>query len=292
MSTPFKMIVLARDLRPKVQQAWSELSDFFASQKNVEVVAAIVTEAAETEEDDIDLSQYEADLVVVLGGDGAILRACRQLGERQLPILGVNLGRLGFLADLSPEEFRSNFSAISHGRYRVAKHLMFECELFSKDQQPESFLGLNEVAVLSGASLSMIDIKLEIDNKLVTTCSGDGLIVSTPVGSTAHSLSSGGPILKQELDAFVITPVCPHTLTMRPIVDDADCVYSLSVPNAPEGTTLVIDGQIRRPISSENRIEVRKASVSFQLARIAGHSFYDTLHRKLHWGGQPEYRDS
>ena len=289
-ATPFKIIILARDLRPKVQQAWAELSPFLTSQKNVEIVAAVVTE-----EDDIDISQLDADLVVVLGGDGAILRACRQLGNRQLPILGVNLGRLGFLADLSPAEFRKNFDAISKKKFHVAKHLMFECKLFSKQQsskneQPEMFLGLNEVAVLSGASLRMIDIKLEIDNKLVTTCSGDGLIVSTPVGSTAHSLSSGGPILKQELNAFVITPICPHTLTMRPIVDDAECLYTLSVPNAPEGTTLVIDGQIRRPISPEDRIEVRKASVSFQLARIAGHSFYDTLHRKLHWGGQPEYR--
>ncbi|VAX35784.1 NAD kinase [hydrothermal vent metagenome] len=290
-ASPFKIIVLARDVRSKVQQAWDELSEFLALQKNVEVVAAIVTESIETQEDEIDLSQYDADLVVVLGGDGAILRACRQLGKRQLPILGVNLGRLGFLADLSPEEFRSNFSAISQKEYRVARHLMFECKLFSKDQRTESFLGLNEVALLAGASLSMIDIQLKIDDKLVTTCSGDGLIVSTPVGSTAHSLSSGGPILKQELNAFVITPVCPHTLTMRPIVDDADCVYTLSVPHAPEGTTLVIDGQIRRPISSEDRIEVRKASVSFQLARIAGHSFYDTLYRKLHWGGQPEYQN-
>ncbi len=274
MTTAFKIIVLARDMRAKVQQAWAELSTFLASQKNIEIVAAVVTE-----EDDIDLSQYEADLVVVLGGDGAILRACRQLGERQLPILGVNLGRLGFLADLSPEDFRNNFNAICNREYHVARHLMFECRLFSKEQQeknqpPETFLGLNEVAVLSGGSLQMIDIQLEIDNKLVTTCSGDGLIVSTPVGSTAHSLSSGGPILKQELNAFVITPICPHTLTMRPIVDDADCVYTLSVPNAPAGTTLVIDGQIHRPIKPDDTIEVRKAPVSFQLARIAGHSFY------------------
>jgi len=124
----------------------------------------------------------------------------------------------------------------------------------------------------------------------VTTYSCDGLIVSTPVGSTAHSLSAGGPLLRQELQAFVVTPICPHTLTNRPLVDHADRVYTLTFPNLPKGAAVVIDGQVHRDLRAGDRIEIHRASVSFQLARVPGHSYFQTLHRKLGWGGQPRYQ--
>jgi NAD+ kinase len=278
-----RLIVLARDQSPRVQNAWRELADFLQTQPRTELVAAQVTQ-------DLSLDGLEADLVVVLGGDGAILRACHQLGRRQLPILGINLGRLGFLADLSPEEFRDCFPSIQARQYRVAEHLMFECRLLRNDGTESRWLGLNEVAVTAGASFRMIDVELQIDEEPVTTYSCDGLIVATPVGSTAHSLSAGGPILRQDLSAFVITPICPHTLTNRPLVDDADGVYTLRVPGAPEGVLLVIDGQMREPIHEGDRIEIRKAPVTFKLARIPHRSYYATLHKKLGWGGQPRYR--
>src|SRR5262249_37981540 len=131
---------------------------------------------------------------------------------------------------------------------------------------------------------------LAINGEPVTTYSGDGVIVSTPVGSTAHSLSAGGPILRQDLQAFVITPICPHTLTNRPLVDGADRVYSLVVPDAPGGTTVVIDGQIRLPIGPADRIEIRKAPVSLRMACVRESSYYGRLHRKLGWGGQTQSR--
>lgn len=278
-----RLIVTARDQSPRVQNAWNELKSFLRAQPQTEIVAAQVTR-------DLELDGLEADLVVVLGGDGAILRACHQLGKRQLPILGINLGRLGFLADLSPEEFRECFPSIREGHYRIAEHLMFECRLFRTDGSQVSWLGLNEVAVTSGASFRMIDVDLQIDEEPVTTYGCDGLIVSTPVGSTAHSLSAGGPILRQDLSAFVITPICPHTLSNRPLIDDADAVYTLRVPNAPDGVFVVIDGQMREPIHDGDRIEVRRAPVTFKLARVPHHSYYATLHKKLGWGGQPRYR--
>ncbi len=282
-SDVLRLIVLARDQSPRVQNAWGELSAFLKTQTGTELVAAQVMQ-------DLELDGHEADLVVVLGGDGAILRACHQLGSRQLPILGINLGRLGFLADLSPEEFRENFPRIRAGEYTVAEHLMFECRLHRADGSESRWLGLNEVAVTAGASFRMIDVELQIDEEPVTTYSCDGLIVSTPVGSTAHSLSAGGPILRQTLSAFVITPICPHTLTNRPLIDDADGVYTLRVPNAPDGVLAVIDGQMREPISDGDRIEIRRAPVTFKLARVPQHSYYATLHKKLGWGGQPRYR--
>jgi NAD+ kinase len=170
-----------------VQDAWREMSEFLGSEPGVKVVAAAVT-------DDLLLDDLEADLVAVLGGDGAILRACRQMGMRQLPIVGVNLGRLGFLADLSPEEFKEQFPKLQARDYRIIEHLMFECTVKAAGRPVETFLGLNEVAVSSGGSLHMVDVHLAIDGQSVTTYSCDGLIVSTPVGSTAYSLAAGGPI--------------------------------------------------------------------------------------------------
>ncbi len=281
--SPIRLIVLARDQSPRIQNAWSEMAEFLQGQTGTEIVDATVAT-------DFQLESLEADLVVTLGGDGAILRACRQLGSRQLPILGVNLGRLGFLADLSPEGFRENFEKIRAREYNVVEHLMFECVHKHADGNSETYLGLNEVAVSAAGSLRMLDILLTIDDEPVTTYSCDGLIVSTPVGSTAHSLSAGGPILRQELRAFVITPICPHTLTNRPIVDHADRIYTLSMLDVPEGVMVVIDGQIKKPLAAGDQIEVRRASVTFQLVRIRGHSYYATLRRKLGWGGQPRYR--
>lgn len=281
---PLRLIVLARVQSPRVQNAWADLEAFLRGQERVHIVAAATTV-------DIELHELDADLVLVLGGDGAILRTCRQLGRRQLPILGVNLGRLGFLADVSPEEFKEQFDLVRERRFEVVPHLMFDCRLVRSNGTEETHLGLNEVAVLAGGALQMVEVQLAIDAETVTTYRGDGVIVSTPVGSTAHSLSAGGPILRQDLEAFVVTPVCPHTLSNRPLVDRADCVYTLVVPDAPEGTMLVIDGQIKQPLTRGDRVEVRKADVAFQLVKLPGHSYYGTLHRKLGWGGQPRYRE-
>lgn len=281
---PVKLIVLARDQSPRVQNAWRDLAQFLKDQPTCQLVAAAVTE-------DLELNGTDADLAVVLGGDGAILRACRQFGTNQLPILGVNLGRLGFLADLSPAEFRSSFHEIAARNYRVVEHLMFECVHERRDGSRVAVLGLNETAIISGASLRMLDIQLAINDEPVTTYSGDGLIISTPVGSTAHSLSAGGPILRQDLQAFVITPICPHTLTNRPLVDGAACEFTLTLPRSPEGAMLVIDGHVHRPLLPGDTVRIRKADVTFKLAKIPGHSYYATLHRKLGWGGQPRYGD-
>ena len=167
---------------------------------------------------------------------------------------------------------------------------MFECEHRHRDGSFETYLGLNEVVLSSAGSLAMLDVELSIGDEQVTTYSGDGLIISTPVGSTAHSLSAGGPILRQDLQAFVVTPICPHTLTNRPLVDRADVPYTMSVPHVEEGVYLVVDGQIKVPVRPHDRICVRRADVKFLLVKLPGHSYYGTLHRKLGWSGQPRYR--
>jgi NAD+ kinase len=274
-----RLVMTVRDDSPRVTQVRDALVEFLGRHSSVRVTVAGTP-------DQMNVGRRQVDLVLVLGGDGTILRTCRQLGSRQLPIMGINLGRLGFLADLSPDEFQARFTEILHRKFVVVPHLMYSCRLLRADGSAETHLGLNEIAVHSGAALKILHVHLAIDGMDVTTYSCDGLIVSTPVGSTAHSLAAGGPLVRQDLQAFVITPISPHTLTNRPLVDRADCLYTLTLPEACEGATLVIDGQIKLPVNLGDRIEVRKAPVNFQLARLSDHSYYATLHRKLGWGGQ------
>lgn len=279
-----KLIVLTGSDRDEVRDAWKTLLPMIEAADGVELAGTYSRHDNITED-------VDADLVVVIGGDGSILRGCRQLGTKQLPIVGINLGRLGFLADLTLEDFCSNIQKLKDNEYKVAEHLMFRCNHIKPNGTVFSDLGLNEVTVTAAGSLKMLDVNLEIDEEAVTTFSCDGLIISTPVGSTAHNLSAGGPILRQELQAFSITPICPHTLTVRPIVDSSERTYGLTVSNPPEGVMLVVDGQISRPIEEGDRIVVQRAEATFKLIRFPGHSYYNTLHRKLGWRGQLDYRE-
>jgi NAD+ kinase len=233
-----------------------------------------------------DLTGIEAELTLVLGGDGAILRAARQMGYRQIPVLGINLGRLGFLADLSAEEFETLFPAIARGEYRITEHLMFE----ANQSNGPTWLGLNDIAVQTGPPFHMLDLDLFVDTENVATYSGDGLLISTPIGSTAHSLSAGGAILGQELEVFAITPICPHALTSRPVVDDASKVYTIVVKRGGRHAYLIVDGQESILLGDGGQVQVRRAPVRFKLARATGRGFYRTLHDKLAWGTQPNYR--
>lgn len=281
--SPLRIAVLARSDLSHVREAWDALRPAIEQQDGLMLEAIDLGGG-------LDFTRVGAEVVVVLGGDGAILRACRHMGYHQLPILGVNLGRLGFLADISPAEFSATCPRLAARDFSSVSHLMYACQLKRAGTDLPPYLGLNEVAISCGASFKMIDMHLSINHQSVTTYSGDGLIISTPVGSTAHNLSAGGPILRQDLQAFVVTPICPHTISVRPIVDSADCVYSLQLDQVPEGVTLIIDGQLHVPLEPGDLIEVTRAPVSFQLIKFAGMSFYSTLHRKLGWGGQPNYQ--
>jgi len=234
-----------------------------------------------------DLSQVQADLAIVLGGDGAILRAAHQMGTHQVPVVGVNLGKLGFLADLDPDETLAVLPKICRGEHRIVEHLMFECRVVDAGGQSVCHtLGLNEVAVFAGPPFAILDVDLYVDAELATTYSCDGLIVSTPVGSTAHNLSAGGPILRKNLQAFVISPISPHTLTNRPVVDTAGRHYELVVPRPHSGTTLVVDGRVKCTLRPDYRVRIQRAEPSFMLVEVPGHGYYRTLREKLGWGGR------
>jgi len=278
-SSKLRLFILGNGNKPRVQ----------AESENIRRIVNGRAEIVSTDlRHEADLSKQKADLAVVLGGDGAILRAARQMGDRQVPVLGVNLGKLGFLAEVAPKDFAASFEKIVAGQYQVVEHLMFECSLESVKKGSSKLLGLNEVVIQTGPPYHMLDIELCIDGERVTTYSADGIIVATPVGSTAHSLAAGGPIVRQDLSVFVITPICPHTLTNRPLVDSAEKTYELVVHQS--GSTLVVDGQIQIPLTRGDRVTVRAAPVTFGLVKIPGHSYYRRLRDKLTWGGQPIYK--
>jgi NAD+ kinase len=226
------------------------------------------------------------DVVVVLGGDGSILRAARWMGYHQIPVLGVNLGRLGFLADVPRAAAVEAFRSIAAGGFRLVEHLMFETEVVrGAATVVRRELGLNETSILAGPPFSMIEIGLVVDGEPATTYRADGLIVSTPVGSTAYNLSAGGPIVRKDLDAFVFTPLNPHTLTNRTVVDSAARTYEIVVPEPNEGSACVVDGRVVTGLAAGDRIRVRRATPRFTLVETQRHGYYGTLREKLGWGG-------
>lgn len=237
-----------------------------------------------------DLSSLDLDFAIVLGGDGSILHTAKQMGRHQIPILGVNLGNLGFLADVSLEELSLCLPEVCAGDCEVVDHLMFQCEVLHHGELLSRNLGLNEAAILGGPPFSIQYIDLYVDSDLVTTYSCDGLIVCTPVGSTAHSLSAGGPILRKNLQAFVISPISPHTLTMRPVVDTADRVYEAVVHRPNASTTLVVDGELICQLTAEHRIRVKRAETTFKMIEIRDRNYYQTLREKLGWGGNLQHK--
>jgi NAD+ kinase len=232
-----------------------------------------------------DLDQSAADMAIVLGGDGSILRAALQMQERQIAILGVNLGKLGFLASVAPTDLAKVLPEVVRGECRVVEHIMFRCTVYSDGEKVAETLGLNEVAILAGPPFALLNADLYVDAELATTYACDGLIISTPVGSTAHSLSAGGPILRKTLAAFVICPICPHTLTVRPVVDTADRVYDVVVPQPNEGTMVVVDGRPLWRLAPNDQVRVVRARPTFKMIEPRGQSYYHTLRDKLGWAG-------
>ncbi len=239
-----------------------------------------------------DLAGIDADLAIVLGGDGSILRAARQMGHRQVPVVAINLGKLGFLANLLPTDLPDVLGDFAAGKLVVLEHLMFECTVHRGGHKPIRQLGLNETVVQAGTPFSLIDVDLYVDADLVTTYSCDGLIISTPVGSTAHCLSAGGPILRKTMQAFVILPLSPHTLSMRPVVDSADCVYEMVVERPNEGTSVIVDGRVLCPLQPGDRVRVERAAPQFKLVANPGHTYYRTLREKLGWGGRLKFNET
>ena len=271
-----RVVILGAPNRDRVRTELERLRPSIAEKAEI---------VAEDLEFSYDFSSSEQDLVIVLGGDGSILQAARQMGTRQTPVLGVNCGRLGFLAALSPDDFLSAWPNICTGCCDVVDHLMLRAAHVRDGEVISDNLALNEVAVLGGPPYSILDIDLYADGHLATRYRCDGLIIATPVGSTAHNLSAGGPILRRNLQAMVISPISPHTLTYRPLVDSAQTRLELSVTKPNESTSIVVDGRILGNLLPDDRVKVEAADESFRMLSVPGQDDYRTLREKLGWGG-------
>lgn len=222
-------------------------------------------------------------LLIVLGGDGTLLAAARALNGREIPIFAVNLGGLGFLTAITVDELYPELERAFRNEHRIGARRMLHCALERKGQVVAEYEALNDVVVTKAALARMIDVEAHVDNHFVGVFKADGLIVCTPTGSTAYSLSAGGPIIFPSVDALTLTPICPHTLTARPvIVPGSSTIQMLNLTEEP--TYLTIDGQIGEPLFHGDRVVCRASANSVQLIRPPKMLFFDVLRAKLKWG--------
>ncbi len=227
-------------------------------------------------------SDFEADYVISMGGDGTFLNAARLVGRKGIPIVGVNTGRLGFLADITPQEIELSLRAILRGEYRVEEHTVIM--MHADDGRPlESPYALNDIAVLKRDNASMISIRTEIDGEYLMTYQADGLIVSTPTGSTAYSLSNGGPILAPATGVVCLTPVAPHSLNVRPLVVPDTAVVRLSVTSRSHQFLVAVDGR-SQDCTEDRTLVISKAPYVIRIIKRPDHSYFATLREKMMWG--------
>jgi NAD+ kinase len=221
--------------------------------------------------------------VVVLGGDGTLLSAARSMARAGIPVLGVNLGSLGFLTEVPLEELYQTLQAIEQGCCNVEPRSMIHCDVLRKDALVASYDAVNDIVVGKGTISRLNHCAVYIDGAFVSVYKADSLIVSTPTGSTAYSLAAGGPILMPSVDAFVVTPVAAHSLTHRPLIVPDTCKIEIVVNTGQDEAYLSIDGQVGMPMADGDRVACRKSERQVRLLRIHG-TFFDVLRAKLKWG--------
>jgi len=226
----------------------------------------------------------QCQFLIVLGGDGTLLSAARAIAGRDIPLFAVNLGGLGFLTAISVEELYPELERAFRGEHRIALRRMLHCELWRKEERVAKYDALNDVVVTKAALARMIDVETFVDNHFVCQYKADGLIVSTPTGSTAYSLSAGGPIVFPSVAALCITPICPHMLTNRPVIVPDESIIKLVSHAANETAYLTIDGQVGTSLQQEDRVVCRRSDQAIHLIRPPRMLFFDVLREKLSWG--------
>lgn len=292
-----KLMIVGDRKKERINKVVDELREWFAAYTKNKIKISGVDLSGR-----FDLSKVKADFIVVLGGDGSILSTARRLKNNRVPVIGVNLGKFGFLAEYSLDEFKNSFAQIISGLPRkhskstitrqnsvsITPLMMLSCEIIRNNRKNGPFIALNDMVITRGSISRMVYFRLFVDGKEITVFGADGVIISTPVGSTAYSLSAGGPIISPGMHSLIINPICAHTLSMRPLVVPANSVIELEMADSSgQETTLTVDGQISMYLRHTDKIVFKKGHNTFQLVRNPKRSFYETLREKLFWGGQP-----
>ncbi len=226
----------------------------------------------------------QADVLLVLGGDGTMLNAARLAGERGIPILGVNMGGLGFLTEVRLEHLYPSLERVFANTYVLDERMMLKTHVHRHGETVAQGIVLNDVVISKGTLARMIELKISIQGRFVTNLRGDGLIVSSPTGSTAYSLSAGGPIIDPAVESLILTPICPHTLTHRPLIVPGRAEIDVTLTSKDAGAMATLDGQVGVAITQGDTVVIAMAEQRTRLIRFPDSNYYDVLREKLKWG--------
>lgn len=286
MSKPFKSVaMIGRIADLRVAEPMASLA-LHLSAAGIRVIANPAVAAAISAEpiDEAELADA-ADLMIAIGGDGTMLHAARLARAKDIPLLGVNRGRLGFLADVTPREMLESVDLVLDGNYVKDSRMLITACITAMDGTQQSATALNDVVLHRHETGRMLDFETHIAGRYVNAHAGDGLIIATPTGSTAYALSCGGPIIDPMLDAIVVVPVCPHTLSDRPIVLPADLdVRLMLLDHGDNSAEVTVDGCKLGALTAQDQLTIRRSESRITLLHPPGHDFYEILRSKLHWG--------
>ncbi len=270
--------------KQEVSEMVRRISDFFSARQ----ISVFLSEEGDFPEVDLGVQMLplpefsgKVDLVIVLGGDGTILRVARELAGKNLPILGVNLGQMGFLAEVEPPMLEPSMEKLSEGSYKVRHRLMLTARVLREERQVAEYTALNDIVISKGPFSRIIHVDTYVNDKFLESYPGDGVIVSTPTGSTGYSLSAGGPIVNPALDVMIITPICPHLLHHRSVVVSSTERINLRVATRQAEVVLTVDGQVGFSLQDGDVVLVMRAPLTAPLVQLEGSDFYVLLHRKL-----------
>lgn len=292
MNGPFNTIaILGRSRDSRVAEPMALLAGYL-TEAGIDVVAAPGTPpdlpARHVPEERI---AAEADLVIAVGGDGTMLYAASIAQSRGVPLLGVNRGRLGFLADITPDEMLQGVGQVLAGNFTEESRLMLEARISDRDGNEHAANALNDIVLQRRETGRMLDFKTSISGRFVNTHSGDGLIIATPTGSTAYALSCGGPIIEPAMDAVVVVPICPHTLSDRPLVIPASLEIEVRLlARVDTKAEVMLDGHFVGQLTPDDRLQIRQSDTRIRLIHPPGYDFYEILRSKLHWGRDSRVR--
>ncbi len=292
MKKEFSVVaIVARRLTDRILESITKIDALLNEMGIQTLLEAKVISALKLDRGDRVVTRAElggvADLVIVVGGDGSILGVSRDLAGSGVPVVGVNRGSLGFLAAIAPGDIEEKFEQILSGDYSIEDHFLLEAQVFRDDVLVSSSTALNDVVVNPSSMSRMMEFELLVNEEFVYNQRSDGIIVASPTGSTAYSLSAGGPIMHPRLDAVVVVPMFPHTLTSRPLVVSGDSTVMVRIIDAAEGAPqLSCDSQINLPLEVGDVVKVGKSEEPLNLLYPAGHSFYESCRSKLDWASR------